>query len=129
MPNRTMQKNETIVIDAGGKILGRIASEIASVVRGKHRTDFALHTVAPVKVIVRGVEKIRMSGTKLTTKKYYRHSGYLGSLKSKTLAQRLEESPRGVLIDAIRRMLPNNRLRARFLKNISFQKDGIDAAT
>ncbi len=110
----------TVTINVAGKILGRVATEIAVKLRGKDRPDFLANRVPAVKVLVAGVRSIQVTGGKLSTKRYYRHSGYPGALTSKTLGERLQKEPENVLKDAVRRMLPNNRLRARYLKNLQF---------
>lgn len=116
--------NENIIkIDVAGKILGRAATEIAVKLRGKDRPDYLANRVPPLKVLVAGVRSIHVTGSKLTTKHYYRHSGYPGALTSKTLGERLQKEPENVLKDAVRRMLPNNRLRARYLKNLQFIRE------
>ncbi len=116
--------NENIIkIDVAGKILGRVATEIAVKLRGKDRPDYLANRVPTIKVLVAGVRSIHVTGSKLTTKLYYRHSGYPGALTSKTLGERLQKEPENVLKDAVRRMLPSNRLRARYLKNLQFVRE------
>mgnify|MGYP001589301190 CR=1 FL=1 len=110
---------ERITVDANGKILGRLASEIALKLMGKHRVDFKPNMIAPVKITVVGIAGMRTTGKKITDKKYYHHSGYPGALTYKTLGERLSKEPHKVLLDAVSRMLPKNRLRARLIKNVT----------
>lgn len=117
------QAPQTIEIDARGKILGRLASEVASILRGKRRVDFAPNRVAPVKVVIRNSAHITVTGTKLQNKLYYTHSGHLGSLRSETLSTRLQKSPERTILEAVRGMLADTRLRSKMLKNIVFIKE------
>ncbi len=98
------------VVDAEGKILGRLASEVAKILRGKHKPYFAPHLDTGDYVIVINAAKIRVTGKKLDDKIYYRHSGYPGGLRSTTLAEMLKKRPTRVMRLAVRGMLPHNRL-------------------
>jgi len=98
------------VVDAEGKILGRLASEVAKILRGKHKPYFAPHLDTGDYVIVINAAKIRVTGKKLEDKIYYRHSGYPGGLRSVTLAEMLKKRPTRVIRLAVRGMLPHNRL-------------------
>lgn len=98
------------VVDAEGQILGRLAAEVAKVLRGKHRPTFTPSVDTGEHVIVVNAEKIRVTGDKLTSKKYYHHSGYPGGLKTRTLRDMLRERPERVIEEAVRGMLPKNRL-------------------
>ncbi|MGB5933874.1 MAG: 50S ribosomal protein L13 [Anaerolineae bacterium] len=98
------------VVDAEGKILGRLASEVAKILRGKHKPYFAPHLDTGDYVIVINAAKIRVTGKKLKDKIYYRHSGYPGGLRSTTLAEMLRKRPTRVIRLAVRGMLPHNRL-------------------
>ena len=103
-------KREWYVVDAQGKTLGRLASEIASILRGKHKPIYAPHLDCGDYVIVVNAEKVRVTGKKLDQKFYYRHSGYPGGLKSINLRDQLQRHPTRVLQAAVRGMLPKNRL-------------------
>lgn len=103
------------VVDADGKNLGRLASEIAIVLRGKNKPQYTPHVDTGDFVVVVNAEKIAVTGNKLTGKVYYRHSGYPGGLKSRTLGQMLERRPTEVLRKAVKGMLPKNRLAAQQL--------------
>lgn len=113
---------EEFEIDATDKVLGRLASEIAVKLQGKHRIDFKPNVVADVSIRIKGVRSLRVTGKKMENKRYFRHSGYIGNLKSQTLQERLEKEPERVLYDAVSRMLPKNRLRAKLLKNLLIEK-------
>ena len=98
------------VVDADGVVLGRLASEVAKILRGKHKPMFAPHMDTGDHVIVVNAAGVRMTGTKADQKIYYRHSGYPGGLKSRTLREQLERRPTEVIRSAVRGMLPKNRL-------------------
>lgn len=98
------------IIDADGKTLGRLATEAASIIRGKHKPQFTPHVDTGDFVIVINAEKIVLTGNKLQDKKYYRHSGYTGGLKVTTAQDMLNTKPERVLELAIHGMLPKNRL-------------------
>jgi len=98
------------IIDAAGQTLGRLASEAAAIMRGKHKPQFTPHVDTGDFVIIINAEKIRLTGKKLQTKKYYRHSGYPGGLKVATAGDLLEKRPERVLEHAVHGMLPKNRL-------------------
>ena len=101
------------VVDAEGKNLGRLASEIAIVLRGKNKPQYTPHVDTGDFVVVVNAKKIAVTGNKLEGKIYYRHSGYPGGLKSRTLGEMLERRPNEVLRKAVKGMLPKNRLAAR----------------
>jgi large subunit ribosomal protein L13 len=98
------------VIDATGKNLGRLASEVATIIRGKHKPQFTPNQDTGDFVIVVNAEKIATTGNKTVEKKYYRHSRFFGSLKSRNMAEQLEHDPAFVLEDAVKGMLPKNKL-------------------
>lgn len=98
------------VVDAEGKILGRLASEVAKILRGKHKPYYAPHLDTGDYVIVINAAKIRVTGKKLDDKIYYRHSGYPDGLRSTTLAEMLKKRPTRVIRLAVWGMLPHNRL-------------------
>jgi large subunit ribosomal protein L13 len=106
------------VVDAEGKILGRLASEVARILRGKHKPYFAPHLDTGDYVIVINAAKIRVTGKKLDDKIYYRHSGYPGGLRSTTLAEMLKKRPTRVIRLAVRGMLPHNRLGRAMIKKL-----------
>ena len=105
------------LVDATDKILGRLATELASRLRGKHKPEFTPHVDTGDHMVVINAEKIRVTGKKLDDKIYYRHTGYIGNLKSINLGKLLEEHPERVIQSAVKGMLPRNPLgRAMFRK-------------
>lgn len=106
------------VVDVEGQVLGRVATEIAKILRGKHKPTFTPHVDTGDFVIAVNAEKIKLTGTKLTNKKYYRHSGYIGNLKEITAGRMLDEHPDRVLREAVRGMLPKTTLGRAQLKKL-----------
>ena len=106
------------VVDAEGQTLGRLASRIAAMLRGKHKPQYSPAVDVGDFVIVVNAEKIQVTGQKLQQKKYYRHSGYPGGLSEITLADQLERHPTRVIKAAVRGMLPRNRLGRRMFKKL-----------
>jgi len=106
------------VVDATGQTLGRLATKIATILRGKHKPIYAPHMDCGDHVIVINADKIRVTGKKLDQKVYYRHSGYPGGLKSITLREQLQKHPERVIYLAVRGMLPKNRLGRRMIKKL-----------
>jgi large subunit ribosomal protein L13 len=100
------------VVDAEAQTLGRLATRIADVLRGKGKPQYTPHVDTGDFVVVVNAEKIRVTGKKLEQKVYYRHSGYPGGLRERTLAEQLQRRPEEVLRRAVRGMLPKNRLAA-----------------
>ncbi|MCD6555063.1 MAG: 50S ribosomal protein L13 [Anaerolineae bacterium] len=111
-------EREWFVVDAEGKTLGRLASEIAKILKGKHKPIYSPHLDVGDFVIVINAEKVRVTGRKLDQKFYYRHSGYPGGLKSISLRDQLARHPTRVLKAAVRGMLPKNRLGRRMIKKL-----------
>jgi large subunit ribosomal protein L13 len=110
-------KREWCVVDATDKTLGRLATELASRLRGKHKPEFTPNMDTGDHMIVINAEKIKVTGNKLEDKMYYRHTGYIGNLKSINLGKLLEQHPERVLQKAVKGMLPRNPLgRAVFRK-------------
>jgi len=101
---------EWYLVDAEGKTLGRLATQIADTLRGKRKPQFTPHVDTGDFVIVINAEKIQVTGNKLDQKRYYRHSGYPGGLRSRTLREQLDRRPTEVLRVAVKGMLPKNRL-------------------
>jgi len=101
---------EWYLVDAEGKTLGRLATQIADTLRGKRKPQYTPHVDTGDFVIVVNAEKIQVTGNKLDQKRYYRHSGYPGGLRSRTLREQLERRPTEVLRVAVKGMLPKNRL-------------------
>ena len=111
-------QQEWYVVDATGQTLGRLASKIARIVRGKHKPTYSPAVDVGDYVIVVNAEKIHVTGGKLDKKIYYRHSGYPGGLKEITLRDQLEKHPARVIKYAVRGMLPRNRLGRRMFKKL-----------
>ncbi|MBU7007423.1 large subunit ribosomal protein L13 [Peptococcaceae bacterium DYL19] len=103
-------KKNWYVIDAEGKPLGRVATEIARVLRGKHKPIFTPHVDTGDFVIVINAEKVQLTGKKLQQKQYVRHSGYPGGLKTMSYERLLKEKPERAIEKAVKGMLPHNRL-------------------
>ncbi|WP_028845732.1 50S ribosomal protein L13 [Thermodesulfatator atlanticus] len=110
------------VIDAKGKVLGRLASLIAQRLRGKHRPDFTPHVDAGDFIVVINADKIKLTGHKLDQKIYWRHSGYMGGIKLTPAKKMLEQKPEEVLRLAVKRMLPKNRLGRKMLKKLKIYR-------
>jgi large subunit ribosomal protein L13 len=106
------------VVDAEAKTLGRLATQIADVLRGKDKPAYTPHVDTGDFVIVVNAEKIHVTGQKLDQKLYYRHSGYPGGLRSRTLREQLERRPEEVLRKAVRGMLPKNKLASAQLRKL-----------
>jgi large subunit ribosomal protein L13 len=103
-------KRDWFLVDANGKTLGRLASEIARRLRGKHKPEFTPHVDTGDYIVVVNAEKIRATGNKMADKMYYRHTGYIGNMKSASLSEMLAQSPDRVLQIAVKGMLPKNAL-------------------
>jgi len=114
-------QRETHTIDATGKVLGRLAAEIAVLLRGKHKSDFAPYKDIGDIIIVKNVAQLRFTGKKMEQKKYYRHSGYLGGLKEISLKELFAKNPAEVFKKAVFGMLPSNKLRAKMIKRLKFE--------
>ena len=106
------------VIDATDVVLGRLASQTATLLRGKHKPTFAPHVDAGDFVIIINAEKVALTGSKLEKKRAYRHSGYPGGLKSSSYAELLEKHPVRAVEKAIRGMLPKNKLAAQQMSKL-----------
>ncbi len=104
------RQRDWYVVDAEGQTLGRLATQLADTLRGKRKPDFTPHIDTGDFVVVINAEKIRVTGDKLNQKTYWRHSGYPGGIKSRTLAEMLEKQPEEVIRKAVRGMLPRNKL-------------------
>ena len=106
------------VVDAQDLVLGRLASQIAHRLRGKHKPEFAPHMDLGDFVVVVNCDKVKVTGKKMQDKKYYRHSGWVGGLKTTVLSDMMAEKPERVLMAAVRGMLPKNRLGRAMLKKL-----------
>lgn len=115
--NATVDK-EWVVVDAQSQILGRFSSEVAKMLRGKHKPNFTPHVDCGDNVIVINAEKVRLTGRKWTEKVYVRHTGYPGGQRIATPRILLEKSPRTLVEKAVKGMLPKNRLGRKLYTNL-----------
>ena len=106
------------LVNAEDKILGRLATEIATLLRGKHKPTFTPHVDGGDFVVVVNAEKVKLTGNKLTDKKYYSHTGYPGGIREITAEKLLQKNPPDVIIKAVRGMLPKNRLGRQMIKKL-----------
>jgi len=117
-PKDYLGKRRWYVLDAEGKVLGRLAVEAARVLRGKHKPDFTMHVDTGDHVIIINAEKVILTGSKLQKKQYIRHTGYPGGLKVTAYADLMKSSPEKVVEKAIIGMLPHNRLGAAMARKL-----------
>jgi large subunit ribosomal protein L13 len=103
-------RRDWFVVDATGKTLGRLSTEIARRLRGKHKPEYTPHVDTGDYIVVINAEKIRVTGNKLKDKTYYRHTGYIGNLKSVSLEKLLDEAPERALQNAVKGILPRGPL-------------------
>jgi len=111
-------KQHWYLVNANGKTLGRLASELALRLRGKHKAEFTPHTDTGDFFVVINVDKIKVTGNKMTDKKYYRHSGYPGGLKTIHFQEALQKHPELILEKAVKGMLPKGPLGRKMLKKL-----------
>ncbi|HIT48186.1 MAG TPA: 50S ribosomal protein L13 [Candidatus Coprenecus stercoripullorum] len=114
----SMIEKEWVVVDATNQIVGRLASRVAVMLRGKHKASFTPNMDCGDNVIVINAEKVRFTGKKLTDKVYVRHTGYPGGQRFATPKELLVRKPEAVVREAVRRMLPKNRLGAKIYGNL-----------
>ncbi|GBD92679.1 50S ribosomal protein L13 [bacterium BMS3Abin05] len=118
MAKKGQVEQKWYVIDADGLILGRLASRVASIVRGKNKPIFTPHVDTGDNIVILNAEKVRLTGRKLDGKKYYHHSGYPGGIKEIPARKLLQEKPEEVLRHAIWGMLPHTKLGRKLLKKV-----------
>ena len=111
-------RREWYLVDAEGKTLGRLASEIARRLKGKHKPIFTPHVDTGDYIVVVNAEKITVTGNKLKDKMYHHHTGYIGNLKSISLEKQLQKAPERVIETAVRGMLPRNPLGRAMMKKL-----------
>jgi large subunit ribosomal protein L13 len=116
--NKNTVNKEWIVVDAEGEILGRLASEIAKVIRGKHKPTFTPHVDCGDNVIVINADKIKMTGNKLSDKTYVRYTGYPGGQRFVSPKELMAKHPERIIEKAVRGMLPKNRLGRQLYRNL-----------
>jgi large subunit ribosomal protein L13 len=112
------RERDWLLVDASGRTLGRLATQIADILRGKRKPEYTPHIDTGDFVIVVNAEKIAVTGNKREAKLYHRHSGYPGGLRSRTLDQMLERRPEEVIRIAVKGMLPRNRLARQQLRKL-----------
>lgn len=124
MHNKTVSANPAqverkwYIVSARGRTLGRLASEVAAVLRGKHRPDYTPHVDCGDFVIVTDAERVRLTGNKSRDKMRYWHTGYIGHLRSKSYGELLETEPEKVILRAVKGMLPHNPLGRKIIKKL-----------
>lgn len=111
-------RRDWFLVDADGKTLGRLASEIAKRLRGKHKPEYTPHVDTGDYIVVINAEKIRVTGRKLADKMYYKHSGYVGNMRSTNLEKLLAEHPDRALQQAVKGMMPRNPLGRAMLRKL-----------
>ncbi|HEY1075030.1 MAG TPA: 50S ribosomal protein L13 [Patescibacteria group bacterium] len=121
--NRAVVDRAAVTISARGKVLGRLATEVATILRGKDSVHFESHLLSGRPVIVTHAKDVIVTGNKLEDKKYYRHTGYLGNMKTETLSDMMKTKPDEVIRHAVRGMLPDNRLRQHWLAALEIREE------
>lgn len=123
MPKKTLNKttSDLIEFDATGKVLGRLSTEIADTLRGKKKPAFMPNILMGDKVLVKNAAKIVITGNKIEDKQYYHHTGYLGHLKSVSMKELMTKNPAEVIKKAVYGMLPKNKLRDEWMKNLTVE--------
>jgi large subunit ribosomal protein L13 len=118
MPKESEIDRQWFVVDAEDQVLGRLATQVASILRGKHKPEFTPHLDAGDFIIIVNAEKVRVTGSKDTQKRYYRHSQYPGGIRSLTFNEMIDRHPERVIQTAVRGMLPKNALGRRTLRKL-----------
>lgn len=116
--NEKTVNKEWLLVDATDETVGRLASKVAFLLRGKHKTEFTPHVDCGDNVVVINAEKIRFTGNKMTDKVYLRYSGYPGGQRSTTAKEMLEKHPERIIEKAVKGMLPKNKLGSKVYKNL-----------
>jgi large subunit ribosomal protein L13 len=117
--NKATVNKEWVVVDAEGQALGRLASKVAKLLRGKHKPNFTPHVDCGDNVIIINAEKITLSGNKWTEKSYIRHTGYPGGQRSLSATELYEKNPARVVEKSVKGMLPKNKLGAALFRNLT----------
>ena len=115
---RSDNQENWLIVDAEGKVLGRLASEVAARLRGKHKPLYTPHVDVGDWVIVINADKVKLTGRKMDKKTYYRHSGYMGGLTETNARELMEKKPEDIVRFAVRGMLPKNRLGRQIFKKL-----------
>jgi large subunit ribosomal protein L13 len=116
--NKTTVHKEWYIVDATNEVLGRLSSKVAKILRGKNKPDFTPHVDCGDNVIVINAEKVRLTGNKVTDKEYVRHTGYPGGQRKTTPEDLLKKFPERIIENAVKGMLPKNRLGNAIYKNL-----------
>ena len=116
--NKANADKKWLLIDVEGKVLGRAATEIAMILRGKHKPNYTPHADCGDNLVVINADKVRLTGKKMAQKEYIRHTGYPGGQRSSTAQQVLAKQPERLIENAVRGMLPKNRLGAELFRNL-----------
>ncbi len=109
---------EWVLVDAKDQYLGRLASKVAKMLRGKHKADFTPHVDCGDNIVVINADKVKLSGKKWSQKQYFRYSGYPGGQKIETAEHLMQKDPRKIIEKAVKGMLPGNRLGNKLFKNL-----------
>ena len=116
--NKATVNKEWVLVDADGQTLGRLASKVAKLIRGKYKPNFTPHVDCGDNVIIINAEKINLTGKKLTDKSYIRHTGYPGGQRSLTATELFEKDPTRIIEKAVKGMLPKNKLGSALFRNL-----------
>ena len=122
--NAATVTKEWVLIDATNAVLGRLAAQVAKILRGKDKPSFTPHVDCGDNVIIINAEKVRLTGKKLTDKEYVRHSGYPGGIRLTTPAEYLKKNPEFIIEKAVKGMLPRTRLGAAQMRNLKVYAGG-----
>jgi large subunit ribosomal protein L13 len=116
--NKNTVNKEWVLVDAEGQTLGRLASKVAKILRGKYKPDFTPHVDCGDNVVIINAEKVSLSGNKWDDKQYIRHTGYPGGQRSRSARELMEKKPTALVEKAVKGMLPKNRLGADLFRNL-----------
>ncbi len=116
--NKATVSKSWLLVNANNQILGRLASKVAKIIRGKHKTNFTPHVDCGDNVVIINSEKIQLTGSKWDNKKYFKHTGFPGGQYVETPQQLLEKDPTKIIINAVKGMLPKNKLGRKIIKNL-----------
>ena len=111
-----------LLLDASNKTLGRLSAKISSILMGKNKAQYTPHNDLGDYIVVINAEKVKVTGNKDTQKKYYRHSGYPGGLKSSTFSEIIEKNPEDIILKAVKGMLPKNKLSNSMISKLKVYK-------
>ena len=116
--NKATVNKEWVLVDADGQTLGRLASKVAKLIRGKHKPNYTPHVDCGDNVVIINAEKIVLTGNKMTDKTYIRHTGYPGGQRSLTASEMFEKDPTRLIEKAVKGMLPKNKLGSALFRNL-----------